>query len=72
MAKELGCPVIAPTQLTDDGKVRESRALKHHAAVYLVIEEDRIICAKNRDGQRDWMMPYKLTGDIQTFEPHTR
>lgn len=69
MAKELGCPVIAPTQLNDDGKVRESRALKHHAAVYLVIEKDKILCAKNRDGERDWTLPYKLKGDIQTFLP---
>lgn len=68
MAKELGVPVIGPTQLNDDGKVRESRALKHHAAVYLVIEPDRIVCAKNRDGERDWGIPYRLTGDIQTFE----
>ncbi len=70
MAKELRCPVIAPTQLNDDGKVRESRALKHHAAVYLVIEAERILCVKNRDGERDWSIPYKLTGDIQTFERH--
>lgn len=68
MAKELGVPVIAPTQLNDDGKVRESRALKHHAAVYLVIEGDRILCAKGRDVGRDWSIPYRLTGDIQTFE----
>lgn len=68
MAKELGIPVIAPTQLNDDGKVRESRALKHHAAVYLVIEKDRILCAKGRDVGRDWSIPYTLTGDIQTFE----
>ncbi len=77
MSNELGIPVIAPTQLNDDGKVRESRALKHHAAVYLVIEEGdeskrpplqpRILCAKNRDGERDWSMPYKLIGDIQAF-----
>jgi replicative DNA helicase len=72
MAKELGIPVIAPTQLNDDGKVRESRALKHHAAVYLVIESERILCAKNRDGERDWAMNYKLTGDIQTFEPYRK
>jgi replicative DNA helicase len=69
MAKELGVPVIAPTQLNDDGKVRESRALKHHAAVYLVIEQDQILCSKNRDGERDWSIPWTLTGDIQTFEP---
>lgn len=68
MAKELGIPVIAPTQLNDDGKVRESRALKQHCAMYLVIEEQRILCAKGRDTGRDWSLPYKLTGDIQTFE----
>ncbi len=78
MASELGIPVIAPTQLNDEGKVRESRALKHHAAVYLVIDEGdeetkpprqpRILCVKNRDGERDWAMPYALAGDVQTFE----
>jgi len=70
MSKELGVPVIAPTQLNDNGQVRESRALKQHAAVYLVIEPERILCAKGRDVGRDWSIPYKLTGDIQTFEPH--
>ncbi len=71
MAKELGIPVIAPTQLNDDGKVRESRALKHHAAVYLVIGEKEIGCVKGRDVGRDWSIPYTLTGDIQTFERTT-
>lgn len=68
MAKELGIPVIAPTQLNDDRKVRESRALKQHAAVYLVIDKGLIGCSKCRDGERDWEIPYALTGDIQTFE----
>lgn len=68
MHKELGIPVLAPTQLNDEGKVRESRALKHHAAVYLVIEEEQILVAKGRDVGRDWGIKYKLSGDIQTFE----
>ncbi len=82
MAKELGVPVIAPTQLNDDGRVRESRALKQHAAVYLVIEEDekdqsgrvtkpaKILCPKNRDGERDWTAPFRLVGEYQEFQRH--
>jgi replicative DNA helicase len=80
MATELRCPVIAPTQLNRSGKARESDAIAFHSAVYLVIEPEQvnadgsvrrmasIFCAKNRDGERNWRMPLKLTGDIQTFE----
>jgi replicative DNA helicase len=38
MAMELSIPVIALSQLNDDGQVRESRAIKHFANVMLVLE----------------------------------
>lgn len=35
LAKELNLPVVAPSQLTDDGKLRESRAIGQHADLVL-------------------------------------
>jgi len=35
LAKELNIPVVAPSQLTDDGKLRESRAIGQHADLVL-------------------------------------
>src|SRR4030095_10337900 len=68
MASELRCPVIAPTQLHDDGKVRESRAIAHHSAICILIDEDRgLELSKNRHGQRGIVLPYKLDGGKQRF-----
>lgn len=67
LAKELGIPVVAPSQLNDDGALRESKAIGMHADVVLAIEpkveegdEDRYVDAepvdvlvrKNRNGPR--------------------
>lgn len=61
MAKELKLPVVVLSQLNDDGKVRESRALAHDANIVLAVQCEDIdtpkerhyikIC-KNRNGPR--------------------
>jgi replicative DNA helicase len=40
LAREVGCPVLLGSQLNDEGKVRESRALKNDADVLLIIHGD--------------------------------
>lgn len=40
LAKTLKCPVIALSQLNEEGKVRESRAIGHDANCVIVLEED--------------------------------
>jgi len=39
LARELDIPIIAPSQLTDDGKLRESRAIGQHADGVWKIEQ---------------------------------
>ena len=68
MAKRFQCPVLTATQLNDDGRVRESRAIAHDADVLLTINEDGIYVAKSRNGQRDVTMNLTLNGRLQRFE----
>jgi replicative DNA helicase len=68
MAKRFKCPVLTATQLNDDGKVRESRAISHDADVLLSINEEGIYVAKNRNGERDTTLNLTLNGSKQRFE----
>jgi replicative DNA helicase len=69
LAKKFGCPVITASQLNDDGRVRESRAIAHDADIVLQIKPDEgIFVAKNRNGQRGIMLPLKMVGEFQRFE----
>ena len=68
LAKKLQCPVISPTQLNDQGKVRESRAIQQDAVNLYYINDDGIYIAKARHGQRDVSFPLILNGAYQRFE----
>lgn len=69
LAKKFNCPVITASQLNDDGRVRESRAIAHDADIVLQIKPDEgIFVAKNRNGQRGIMLPLKMVGEFQRFE----
>lgn len=69
MAKEHGCPVLTASQLNDDGKVRESRAIVNDSDVLLKIDPERgcIHLSKNRDGERGEEMPLYMLGKYQRF-----
>jgi replicative DNA helicase len=80
LAKELGVPVVAPSQLTDDGKLRESRAIGQHADLIIkltseanegeeVSEEGERVEAfieKNRNG------PSKVSAHLVFLKQYTR
>jgi replicative DNA helicase len=67
-----------PSQLNDDGKLRESRAIAHDADVLLLIRKVKpenkhakvdelsdlrqIFCPKNRGGKRNWHFDVRLNG----------
>jgi replicative DNA helicase len=69
MAKEHHCPVISASQLNDDGKVRESRAIMQDADVLLKIDPEKgcIHVGKNRDGERGNELPLYMLGCYQRF-----
>jgi replicative DNA helicase len=64
--------VVTASQLNEDGKLRESRAIGHHSdhVVAILHDEDgsRIRILKNRRGQRDIAIPVKLLGNVSRFE----
>ena len=74
MARELNIPVIAMSQLNEAGKLRESRAIGHHADKVAVIEhsEDEpgkafIKIEKNRRGPTG-IVPVTWIAKFSTFE----
>lgn len=64
MAKELGVPVLALSQLNEEGKLRESRAIGHDADLILIIGDEEINIAKQRNGPRDVTIRLTFTGEF--------
>lgn len=69
MAKKFSCPVVTASQLNDDGRLAQSRAIGHHADVVLQIMpgDEGIYVTKNRNGRRDLTLPLHLEGAYQRF-----
>ena len=68
LAKKMGCPVVTPAQLNDEGKLRESRAIGQDADVVLKIRDNGIKVAKFRNAARDQILPLQIVGEFQRFE----
>mgnify|MGYP003333007069 CR=1 FL=1 len=64
--------VVTASQLNDDGKLRESRAIGHHADHVLSIVHEKggstIFVDKNRRGARGVGFPVVMRGEISRFE----
>jgi len=64
--------VVTASQLNDDGKLRESRAIGHHADHVLSIVHEKsgstIFVDKNRRGARGVGFPVSMRGEISRFE----
>lgn len=68
LAKELECPVFTASQLNDDGKLRESRAIGHEADIVIKITDKGLRIDKNRGGKKDVSVKYFLNGPLQRFD----
>jgi replicative DNA helicase len=70
LAKKYKVPVITASQLNDDGRLRESRAIGMDADVVLIIQPDErdIALVKNRNGERGVRLPLAMNGVYQRFE----
>lgn len=68
LAKKYDCPIISPSQLNDDGRVRESRAIAHDCDILLQITEEGVFVSKNRNGKRGVNLPIAMNGAYQRFE----
>lgn len=67
LAKALNCPVFTASQLNDQGRMRESRAIGQDADVVLVVEAEGIRGLKVRNGERGQLFPLALCGEFQRF-----
>lgn len=67
LAKRLECPVITGSQLNDDGKTRESRAIEQDSDALLIITEEGLLMKKVRNGERGGIIPILLDGSEQRF-----
>jgi len=67
LAKRLACPVLSASQLNEEGKTRESRAIEQDADVLLGIFEEGIKVGKLRNGERGTLLPLYLNGEMQKF-----
>lgn len=68
LAKKQKCPVLSASQLNDEGKVRESRAIAQDASALLFIADEGVKIGKLRNGRRDDLLPIILNGEKQRFE----
>lgn len=59
--------VLTASQLNDDGRLRESRAIGHHADAVLAIEDDGISFRKFRRGAANHKIPARLHGPTSRF-----
>jgi replicative DNA helicase len=64
--------VMTASQLNDDGKLRESRAIGQHSnqVVYIehIKEKSRIVVKKNRRGLKNYTFDIKMRGEISKLE----
>lgn len=72
LAKRHNCCVLTASQLNDDGKVRESRAISHDADVLLKIDppSEVVHVSKNRNGERGGQLQMRLVGEYQRFDEY--
>jgi replicative DNA helicase len=60
--------VLTASQLNDDGRLRESRAIGHHADLVISVDDDGIACTKHRRGPGGWHVAAALRGHLARFE----
>jgi replicative DNA helicase len=64
--------ILTASQLNDDGKLRESRAIGMHSDQIVYIEHfkerSRIVVKKNRRGPRNYLIDIKMNGELSKME----
>lgn len=67
LAKRMRCPVVTGAQLTDEGRLRESRGIGMDANSVLTIGDDGVVIGKMRNGRKGQVIPIYLNGALQRF-----
>lgn len=68
LAKRLACPVISASQLNEDNKTRESRAIEQDADVLIGIADDGLKVGKMRNSKKGQTIELFLDGELQIFQ----
>lgn len=72
LAKAVNATVITGSQLNDDGKLKGSRKLGEDANVMMRLpqedDDSGVLLAKNRNGERNVMLPLELNGAYRRFD----
>jgi replicative DNA helicase len=71
LAGESKVAIFTASQLNDDGRLRESRAIGQHADTVLHIVKEGIEVAKQRNGPRGDLAHCRLRGELSRFEEKT-
>ena len=73
LALQLNIAVATASQLNDDGKLRESRAIGHHSDHVWMISHGKegswLLVDKNRGGERNVSLPVQMQGATAQFVP---
>jgi replicative DNA helicase len=76
IALQLNLALATASQLNEEGRLRESRAIGHHSDHVWLIKKSEggafVNIDKNRDGERDRSFPVLMRGDISRFEGRTK
>ena len=76
LALQLNIAVATASQLNDEGKLRESRAIGHHSDhVWMISHTDEgalITVNKNREGERGASIPAIMHGSTSQFVPRDK
>lgn len=71
LATSCGIAILTASQLNEEGRLRESRAIGHHADIVLVIGDGKIKVEKFRNGPRDTFSNVTMRGELGRFEEVT-
>lgn len=72
LALQLNVAVASASQLNEEGRLRESRAIGHHSDhVWRIVHGDNsiLVIDKNREGETGGAIPITMAGPISTFFP---
>ena len=67
VALEMKVPVVALSQLNEDGRTRESRSLEQDAMIILKVQGDELYVQKNRNLPSNYTLPISLHKEVFKF-----
>jgi len=67
LAKLVKAPVVTGSQLNEDNKTKDSKAMIAEANILIRVDEEGLVVDKSRNSARGQFIPVKLDGQFQRF-----